>query len=135
MILFCDNLSAHLDQEVKTLFGNGKVLLFYFPPNMTNFIQPIDAGLGRSVRILIGHFLHAWLMEADHMEKWESKMTVGERRILSRQRSKQELMIMRTTVNWRWKMRETMVIMMIMIQITVKKLMIIQRCKIDSNKK
>jgi hypothetical protein len=50
---------------------------------MTNFIQPIDAGLGRSFRILIGHFLHAWLMEADHMEKWESKMTAGERRILS----------------------------------------------------
>ena len=54
------------------------------PPNMTNFIQPIDAGhLRRSVRILIGHFLYAWLMEADHMEKWESKMTAGERRILS----------------------------------------------------
>ena len=83
VILFCDNLSAHLDQEVKTIFGNGKVVLFYLPPNMTNFIQPIDAGLGRSVRILIGHFLHAWLMEADHMEKWESKMTAGERRILS----------------------------------------------------
>ena len=32
-------------------------------------------------------------------------------------------------------MREIMVIMMIMIQITVKKLMIIQRCKSDSNKK
>ena len=51
VILFCDNLSAHLDQEVKTIFGNGKVLLFYFPPNMTNFIQPIDAGLGRRVRM------------------------------------------------------------------------------------
>ena len=85
VLLFCDNLSAYLDQEVKTIFGNhGKVLLFYFPPNMTNFIQPIDAGhLRRSVRILIGHFLYAWLMEADHMEKWESKMTAGERRILS----------------------------------------------------
>ena len=50
---------------------------------MTNIIQPNDAGLGRSVRILIGHFLDAWLMEVDHMEKWESNMTAGERRILS----------------------------------------------------
>ena len=45
---------------------------------MTNFSQPIDAGLGRSVRILIGHCLDAWLMEADHiMEKWESKVTAA----------------------------------------------------------
>ena len=58
MTIFCDNLSAHLDLEVK-IFFNGKVLLFYLPPNMKNFIQPIDAVLGRSVRILIGNFLDA----------------------------------------------------------------------------
>ena len=63
VLLFCDNLSAHLDEEVKRTFGNAKVLLFYFPPNMTNFIQPIDAGLGRTVRISIGHFLDQWLMD------------------------------------------------------------------------
>ena len=46
-------------------------------------IQPVDVGLGRSIRILIGHFLDTWLMEADHMEKWwESKIIAGERRIL-----------------------------------------------------
>ena len=57
---------------------------FYFPPNMTNFIQPIDAGLGRTVlvRIKIRHCLDTWLMEEDNMEKWESKMTAGEHRVL-----------------------------------------------------
>jgi len=67
VILFCDNLRAHLDEEVKRIFGDSKVLLFYFPPNMTNFIQPIDAGLGRSVRIVIGNSLDLWLMDADNM--------------------------------------------------------------------
>ena len=81
--MFCDNLNAHLDEEVKQIFGDGKVLLFYFPPNMTNFIQPIDAGLGRSVRIEIGNSLDLWLMDADNMERWESKLTAGERRIIS----------------------------------------------------
>lgn len=38
VLLFCDNLSAHLDPEVKRTFGDEEVLLFYFPPNMTNFI-------------------------------------------------------------------------------------------------
>lgn len=53
VLLFCDNLNAHFDKEVKRIFGNANVLLFYFPPNMTNFIQAIDVGLGRSVRITI----------------------------------------------------------------------------------
>ena len=35
VLLFCDNLKAHLDEEVKRIFGDAKVLLFYFPPNMT----------------------------------------------------------------------------------------------------
>ena len=68
VILFCDNLSAHLDEEVKSIFGNGKVFLCYFPPNMTNMVQPIDAGLGRSVRIKIGHALDEWLMEEEHLK-------------------------------------------------------------------
>ena len=83
VILFCDNLSAHLDDDVREIFGNGKVFLCFFPPNMTNFIQPIDAGLGRSVRIKIGHYLDEWLMDADNMERWESKMTASERRVLT----------------------------------------------------
>jgi len=48
-------------------------------PQYEIFIQLIYAGLGKSVRISIGHFLDAWLMDADNMEKWESKMTAGER--------------------------------------------------------
>jgi hypothetical protein len=83
VILFCDNLRAPLDDEVREIFGTGKVFLCYFPPNMTNFIQPIDAGLGRSVRTRIGHYLDEWLMEATNMETWEAKMTAGERRILT----------------------------------------------------
>ena len=51
VILFCDNLSAYLDDKVGVEIGDAKVLLCYFPPNMTNFIQLIDAGLGKSVRL------------------------------------------------------------------------------------
>ena len=83
VLLFCDNLSAHLDDNVKEIFGKGKVFLCYLPPNMTNFIQPIDAGLGRCVRIAVGNFLDEWLMDDNNMEKWESMMTAPERRILT----------------------------------------------------
>ena len=82
VLLFCDNLGAHVHDDVRRIFGDNKVFLCYFPPGMTNFIQPIDAGLGRSVRISVGNFLDEWLMIGENMERWESKWTAAERRIM-----------------------------------------------------
>ena len=44
IILFCDKLSAHLDDEIRKICGDAKVLLCYAPPNMSNSIQSIDVG-------------------------------------------------------------------------------------------
>ena len=49
---------------------------------MTNFIQPIDADLGRSVRCAIGRCLDEWLMNSNNLSRWETKITATERRIL-----------------------------------------------------
>ena len=54
---------------------------------MTHVVQPIDAGLGRSVRIKIGHALDEWLMDEGNLEKWESKMSASERRVVTTQRT------------------------------------------------
>ena len=82
IVLFCDNLSAHLAPEVKEIFGSNQVLLWFFPPNMTEMVQPIDAGYGRSLRAVIGRQLDNWLMNGGNLLKWEGKMTAMERRIL-----------------------------------------------------
>jgi len=82
VIMFCDNLAAHVDSDVKTIFGDGKVLLVFFPPAMTEVIQPIDAGYGRSTRCCIGNELDRWLMDTSNLEKWEANLTASERRIL-----------------------------------------------------
>lgn len=82
IVLFCDNLSAHLAPEVKEIFGSNQVLLWFFPPNMTEMVQPIDAGYGRSLRAAIGRQLDNWLMNGENLLKWEGKMTAMERRIL-----------------------------------------------------
>ena len=82
VLLYCDNLRAHLANDVKKIFGDSKVFLCFLPPNMTHFVQPIDAGLDRSTRIAVGNDLDRWLMDADNMSKWEGKMVAGERRIL-----------------------------------------------------
>lgn len=83
VILFCDNLSAHLDEEVKKIFGDARVFLCFLPPGMTNFIQAIDAGLGRSVRLAIGRHLDEWLMDELNLRRWEDAMPASERRILT----------------------------------------------------
>ena len=53
VLLFADNLAAHLKPEVKEIFGTHQVLVIYFPPGMTEMVQPIYAGYGRSLRCAI----------------------------------------------------------------------------------
>ena len=69
VILFCDNLSPYLDEEVNKIFGEIKVFLCFFPPNMTNFLQPMYDGLGRSVRLSVGRHLGEWLVNNDNMSR------------------------------------------------------------------
>ena len=83
VILFCDNLSPYLDEEVNNIFGEIKVILCFLPPNMTNFFQPIDARLGRLVRLSVGRNLDEWLVNNDNMSRWEGTTIASERRILT----------------------------------------------------
>ena len=59
------------------------MFLCLLPPNMKNFFQPIDAGLGRSVRISVVRNFDEWLMNNDNISRWEGTMTSSERRILA----------------------------------------------------
>jgi hypothetical protein len=67
VLVFCDNLSSHLADSVKTIFRKGNVILCFLPSNLTEAVQPIDAGYGKSVRCCIGNLLVAWLMVDDNM--------------------------------------------------------------------
>ena len=57
VILFCDNISAHLDKEVNNIFGERNLFSCFLPLDMTKFLQPIDDGLGRPFRISVGRHL------------------------------------------------------------------------------
>jgi hypothetical protein len=82
VLLFCDNLKAHVAESVKEIFGDGKVFLCYLPPNLTDALQPIDAAYGRSLRCAIGRLLDQWLMDDENMEAWETSMSPAQRRVL-----------------------------------------------------
>ena len=84
VLLFCDNLDAHVCENRKKIFAAGNVFLYCLPPTVTEAIQAIDAGYGRSVRCAIGRGLDAWLQLEDNMALWESEkgLSAAQRRVL-----------------------------------------------------
>jgi len=81
-LLTCNHIDAHGFQGTKDIMANfGRVLLFCFPPAVTNAVQPIYAGCGTSVRCAIGRLLDEWLMKSDNLEMWEAGMTAGQCRV------------------------------------------------------
>ena len=62
VILFCGDLKYHVNDQIQKILGDAKVLLYFLPKNMTEVVQPIDAGYGRSLRCKIEHSLDIWLM-------------------------------------------------------------------------
>jgi hypothetical protein len=79
VLLICDDLKPHLSPEVKKIVSPAQVFLFCLPPNITESLQPLDTVFGRCLCLAVGRLLDEWLMAAENHEKWEGKMTAGER--------------------------------------------------------
>ena len=62
------------------------MLLWPLPSGCTDGSQLIDAGYGLLFKMHVGKALDKWLMDADHVELWESnKLTTSQRRSLTTQ--------------------------------------------------
>ena len=82
ILLICDNLDAHCCEEVLEIFANANILVWFVVPAWTDLIQPIDAGIGRSIRIYVGHALDKWLSVDDNLDLWEGTISASEWRML-----------------------------------------------------
>jgi hypothetical protein len=71
ILLICDNLDAHCCDEVLEIFSSANILVWFVVPACTDLIQPIDAVIGRSLRIHVGHSLDKWLSVDDNLDLWE----------------------------------------------------------------
>ncbi|CEO98379.1 hypothetical protein PBRA_006493 [Plasmodiophora brassicae] len=79
----CDNLQAHKAPEfVDAMKPLGEIVLF--PPNVTDLLQPVDAGAGRMMKYLIASRLDNQMdNDAAFSSKWlAGRFTAPERRIL-----------------------------------------------------
>jgi hypothetical protein len=81
-VLFCDNLDAHCHNPVLVEFSNENIVVVFVPPGCTDAVQAIDVGIGRSIRIYVGHELDAWLEVEGNLERWENGLKAKERCIL-----------------------------------------------------
>ena len=81
-LLFCDNLDAHACEAFRKRARELNTLVWFFPPNCTDFLQPVDAGAGALIVLLYIRAQDRWLDKDSNLELWENKMTASQRRIL-----------------------------------------------------
>ena len=79
VLLFTD---AHCHKPVLDIFAQANIFVWFVVPGCTDLIQPIDTGIGRSIRIYVGHALDRWLSIDDNLDKWEGKLKPLERRVM-----------------------------------------------------
>lgn len=83
LLVFCDNLRAHLSAEFKAACSEQRALLWYLLKNTTDFSQPCDAGYGRDIKREIARQQSEWLENELNLENWENNnLTASQRRIL-----------------------------------------------------
>ena len=78
-----DNLHAQTTDAFKEFLSEHcNTLAWYFPANNTDEVQPVDARVGRMLKVEVGRQLDIWVGRADNLEKWESnKLTASDRRV------------------------------------------------------
>ena len=100
-LLFVDNLNAQVSQcllthgndvtipisvQTKQSFINAMQLhnttVHYLPAGCTDMLQPIDAGIGRLVKLRMNEELDTWLADPQNFVEWVSGMSASRRRVL-----------------------------------------------------
>ena len=81
-LVCCDNLGAHLTEDVKTVLTRAEVTLLLTPKNCTDVCAVTDAGLGRSIKLLMRKRFKKHFSE--HLQEWtEGRVNPETRRRLS----------------------------------------------------
>ncbi|XP_065060635.1 uncharacterized protein LOC135687930 [Rhopilema esculentum] len=82
-VIFADNVSFQLRKEFhEACRTKCNAVVYMLPEYQTDKVQPIDAGIGRFMKLKIGNALDKWLEIDEKVEKWHGKMSAKERRIL-----------------------------------------------------
>jgi hypothetical protein len=82
-LLLQDNLDAQLQPAYIAALKQQRTLPRWLLAGKTDYVQPVDAGLGRQMKLYIGEEMDKWLEDDDNLEKWESNsLSASDRRVL-----------------------------------------------------
>eukprot|EP00854_Cymbomonas_tetramitiformis_P028887 gene28887-35885_t len=83
-VLLMDNLDGQVNLPFREQLKNKwNTLAWYFSPNCTDLLQPVDRHFAQYLKTLIAAELEGWLEDDDNLAKWESgQFTASERRVL-----------------------------------------------------
>jgi hypothetical protein len=82
-VYFCDNLDSQLQHSFVYALKSVNCFRWLLPVKSTSEAQPVDAGLGRLVKMLISQEFEVWLEHEDNLEIWKNgKLSASEKQIL-----------------------------------------------------
>jgi len=82
-LLFLDNLASHQSDDVKQLLKQAYTKPWYYPPNLTDELQPVDANVGVTLKNIMKRRFYEWLQLDTNRTRWLSaQVTASERRVL-----------------------------------------------------
>lgn len=86
-VLFCDNLGSQTSEEFLKILKRTNTKLHLLEKNCTDELQVIDAGIGKSIKTIMGDLLDEWLGESDeNLSRWTGGLVPAwERRVLMTQ--------------------------------------------------
>ena len=70
-LLFMDNLAAQQTEDVRAMYAANGIVPFFFPPNVTDLLQPVDHHLAQQFKKKMGDLLDERLLEDEPFaNKW-----------------------------------------------------------------
>ena len=82
-VLFCDNLDAQVQGTFLALVCSINCFRWLLPTKLTSETQPVDAGLGRLLKYVLGVAFEEWLEIDEHLDTSETgKLSASEKHIL-----------------------------------------------------
>ena len=84
-VLVCDNLTSHKRDPFKDAIREIGGLIWYGEPNATDIWQPVDAGYGQQVKVMVKQAFFRWLEDDYNSDLWYDatrSFTASDKRIL-----------------------------------------------------
>ena len=84
ILLIQDNLDGQVQQSYQQMCRrSANALCWYTPPDYTDDLSPVDAGMGAQIKYWFGVYLDEWLWENENIDEWESgRFPASRKRIL-----------------------------------------------------